>query len=54
MMAEMPLVETHEAADACIMKAVASFWCFAAEICRAPELVTPLEAQSDPLANTHA
>ena len=54
MMTAMRLVETHEAADAAIMKAVASFSVLRRRNLPRPDLVTPLEGQSNTLANTHA
>jgi len=49
----MQLVETHEAADAAIMKSSRKLF-GASPKSPHPKLVTPLEGQSDTLANTHA
>jgi len=53
-MAAMRLVETHEAADAAIMKSSRKLFGASPLKSAASRLVTPLEGQSDTLANTDA
>jgi len=53
-MTAMQLVETHEAADAAIMKSSRKLFGASPLKSPHPKLVTPLEGQSDTLANTHA
>jgi hypothetical protein len=51
----MQLVEPHEAADAAIMKSSRKlFGASPLKSAASEKLLTPLEGQSDTLANTHA